>query len=168
MDCWTHNLMDALVEPVIFAEDQQHNQRHVNVVCGAVGPIVQRVQYRGHQLVNVRLLHAKLVEPQVAVQQNVEQQRGLINGHNATQGVVEMRKVDPERGGVLLGGRLLCIGAGKQCVPVGVFLGRVVIDDDQDEQETLVGERVVLAEGGQQVIGGEYVRIAPGEGQQRP
>jgi hypothetical protein len=99
----SYNLMNALIEIVILAQYQQHNQRHVNVMRRTVGRIVQRLQNRYHQLLQVLLDHHKFVEPMVAMQQQVQQQGGRIEGDNLTEGVVQTRKVDFEGAGVFFG-----------------------------------------------------------------
>jgi GTP1/Obg family GTP-binding protein len=95
--------MNALIEIIILAQNQQHYQRHVNVMRRTVRRIVQRLQNWYHQLLQVLLDHDKLVEALVAVQQQVQQQGGRIQGDNATQGVVQTRKVDFEGAGVFFG-----------------------------------------------------------------
>lgn len=41
---FTHNIMDGFVEGVIFREDKKDDERHIDVVWGAVGGMVEGVK----------------------------------------------------------------------------------------------------------------------------
>lgn len=44
----SYNFVDILIEPVVLAEYQQNDQRHVDVIGRAVRGIVQRLQDGNH------------------------------------------------------------------------------------------------------------------------
>lgn len=100
------------------------------------------------------------------MQHQVQEQGRLIYCHNLTQGIVQHTKINLETDGRLLG-RIRGISTVKKTVPETVVLRGIVIGQDEDEQETLIGQRKVLAERQYYICRGEYVLWLP-EGQHGP
>lgn len=79
------------------------------------------------------------------MQHQVEQQRRLIDGDDLAQGRVEYAKVDLETDRRIFGWiRGVCTL--KQTRSEVIVLRRIVVRQDQDEQQALVGQRKVFAE----------------------
>lgn len=100
------------------------------------------------------------------MQHQVQEQSRLINGHNLTYCIVQNTEIDLETDGRLLR-RIRGISTVEQAVPETVVLRGVVIGQDKDEQETLIGQRKVFAERQHYIGRGEYVLWLP-EGQHGP
>ena len=70
--------MDSFVEEVVLREDQKDDQRHVDVVIATAWRSVQGLKNRDDQPVNISGGQHVVVEALVLVEQQVEQQGGLV------------------------------------------------------------------------------------------
>lgn len=118
--------MNIFIERFIFRQNEEQDQRHVDVVRSAVGCIVQCLQYRDHQLLDIFLGHHKLVESFITMQQQVQQENRLVNINNFAQCVVQRGEINLETLHVLLN-LLRGIRTAEQTRSVWIFSCCIVI-----------------------------------------
>lgn len=89
------------------------------------------------------------------MQQQVQQQRGLVYGHDLAQCAVEHPEIDLKANRLFrhVGG----VGALKKAIPETVVDGRVVVRQNEDQQQALVGQRKLLSKGQHNIGGGQNV-----------
>ena len=95
--------MNGLVEKLLLASDEEGDERHVDMmVVGRVGAVnsagVEGLQYRYHQLLRVAPSQDEVPELVVPVQQEVEQEGGVLGVERVGQGGVEGRVLQSEGG----------------------------------------------------------------------
>jgi hypothetical protein len=111
----TYNLMHSLIEYFILAQYQKDDQGHINMVRVAVGCVVQSLQNRNHletscsenaarhtqkctyQLLDIRSGYYEAAHVFIAVNQQIQQQSGLVGSWGIAKCLVHPRKVDCER-----------------------------------------------------------------------
>jgi hypothetical protein len=107
--------MHSLIEYFILAQYQKDDQGHINMVRVAVGCVVQSLQNRNHleknvqkmqsdtlkkcthQLLDIRSGYYEAAHVFIAVNQQIQQQSGLVGGWGVAKCLVHPRKVDCER-----------------------------------------------------------------------
>ena len=95
--------MHGLVEQLLLAGDEEDDERHVDVmVVGLVGAVnsagVESLQDRDDELLGVAARQHEVPELVVPVEQQVEQQGGLLSVESVGQGGVEGRVLQSEGG----------------------------------------------------------------------
>ena len=92
--------MDSLVEELLLTGDEEYDEGHVDVVVvcllGLDSAGVEGLQYRYHQLLRVAPSQDEVPELVVPVQQEVEQEGGVLGVERVGQGGVEGRVLQPE------------------------------------------------------------------------
>ena len=93
--------MHGLVKQLLLAGDEEDDERHVDMmVVGLVGAVnsagVESLQDRDDELLGVAARQNEVPELVVPVEQQVEQQGGLLAVQSGGQGGVEGRVLQPE------------------------------------------------------------------------
>ena len=94
--------VDRLIEELLLTGDEEYDERHVDMVVvgllGVDGAGVESLQYRDHELLRVAAGKNEVPELVVPVQQEVEQEGGVLGVERVGQGGVEGRVLQSEGG----------------------------------------------------------------------
>ena len=94
--------MNCLVEQVLLAGDQEDDEGHVDVMVagllGTHGAGVQRVEDGDHELVNITSRQHVTSELGVSVEQQIQQECGLLGVQGGGQGAEQAGVLHPKLG----------------------------------------------------------------------
>ena len=93
-----HVLVDVAVEELVLGQDEQDNQRHVRVLVGEVAGLIEVLQDREHEHVDVRRGEDVVPERCVSVQHRVHQQGALRLPRRLVESREELAELHLRRG----------------------------------------------------------------------